>query len=416
VKEIVLETTFSSYRTQSILGEGGSGTVYEVKDGQGQFYALKILKNDGNLSTEKIKRFKNEINFSLFNQHRNILTILDHGYLIINQIKIPFYVMPIYDSSLKKVIAKSILPTNVIPLISQILDGMEAAHLLKVIHRDLKPENILYDSRMDKIVIADFGIAHFNEDEIYTEVETKGTTRLANFQYAAPEQRKRGQPIDHRVDIFALGLIFNEIFTKEIPYGTKYKTIKNVAPDFQYLDEIVEKMISNNPADRPNSINEIRHMINISSNEFLTNQKVDQLSKRVVKTSELVDLLIENPVTITDFEWNPFSELLTLNLSQNINNRWINALMNMQGGYTSVLGIGPERFKLIGNKATVKVEESNIQRVIDYFKQWLPIITRTYMIDLENEQKAKEAEERQKNQVEKEKLESKKRVLQTIRI
>ena len=70
---------------------------------------------------------------------------------------------------------------------------MEAAHLKKVVHRDLKPENFLYSSSQNRIVVADFGIARFQEEELYTAVETKAEDRLANFQYASPEQRKRGR-------------------------------------------------------------------------------------------------------------------------------------------------------------------------------------------------------------------------------
>ena len=81
---------------------------------------------------------------------------------------------------------------HILPLFSQLLNGVEAAHLRKVIHRDLKPENILYDPRGNRVIVADFGIAQFQEEELYTAVETKAEDRLANFQYAAPEQRKRG--------------------------------------------------------------------------------------------------------------------------------------------------------------------------------------------------------------------------------
>jgi eukaryotic-like serine/threonine-protein kinase len=74
-----------------------------------------------------------------------------------------------------------------------------------VFHRDLKPENILYDRNADRLVVADFGIAHFEEDQLLTAVETKDRERLANFKYAAPEQGIRGRPVDHRADIFAFG-------------------------------------------------------------------------------------------------------------------------------------------------------------------------------------------------------------------
>jgi serine/threonine protein kinase len=79
---------------------------------------------------------------------------------------------------------------------SQLLDGVEAAHLQQVVHRDLKPENVLHDTKSDQLTVADFGIAQFEEEELYTLIETTPNRRLANFQYAAPEQRNRGAAVD----------------------------------------------------------------------------------------------------------------------------------------------------------------------------------------------------------------------------
>lgn len=104
----------------------------------------------------------------------------------------PFYVMPLYQHTLRGLMDAGIERNRILPLFSLILDGVEAAHLLRVWHRDLKPENVLCDANSGSAVIADFGIAHFEEDELYTAVETRNGDRLANFQYAAPEQRIRG--------------------------------------------------------------------------------------------------------------------------------------------------------------------------------------------------------------------------------
>jgi len=93
----------------------------------------------------------------------------------------------------------------------------------------LKPKNILCDSAKNKFVVADFGIASFEEDELYTAVETQEGERLANFQYAAPEQKVRGRPVTFHADIYALGLILNQMFTGEILQGVGFKTIAAVA-------------------------------------------------------------------------------------------------------------------------------------------------------------------------------------------
>ena len=91
-------------------------------------------------------------------------------------------------------------------MFSKILDGVEAAHLRQIFHRDLKPENIPINPASGELVVADFGVAHFEEDDLIDSVQTKVGERLGNFEYAAPEQRRPGQVVDHRADIYSLGL------------------------------------------------------------------------------------------------------------------------------------------------------------------------------------------------------------------
>ncbi|GAI75838.1 unnamed protein product, partial [marine sediment metagenome] len=208
-KPLVFTTTFATYTATHIIGEGGSGRIFEASDDTGGICAIKWL-DLAKATKEKVKRFKNELQFCLRNQHPHILTVVDHGVFIKGEGNSPFYVMPLYDGSLRDLLKAGISPDKVLNYFAQILDGIEAAHIQGVVHRDLKPENILYATDDDHLVIADFGIAHFEEDELYTAVETKDSARLANFQYAAPEQRSRGIEPDQRADIYALGLILNE--------------------------------------------------------------------------------------------------------------------------------------------------------------------------------------------------------------
>jgi len=84
--------------------------------------------------------------------------------------------------------------------------------------------------------VADFGIAHFTRDVLIESVKTSDGARLCNFTYAAPEQRQRGASVDHRADIYALGLILNELFTTKIPLGADYVKIRDVALEFEWLD------------------------------------------------------------------------------------------------------------------------------------------------------------------------------------
>ncbi|MBI3545002.1 MAG: serine/threonine protein kinase, partial [Gammaproteobacteria bacterium] len=197
-----LRTTFTTYQIHDCVGEGGSGVVYSASDDNGSKLAIKILE-PAKASKDRLKRFENEFRFCSRNKHPNIITVLDHGLV---DDSVPFFVMPLYEGSFRGLIGK-LSPRDALTTFEKILDGVEGAHKLGVIHRDLKPENILVNSKGKELVIADFGIATFEEEELFTAVETKDNARLANFQYAAPEQRVRGKPVDKRADIYALGLI-----------------------------------------------------------------------------------------------------------------------------------------------------------------------------------------------------------------
>jgi serine/threonine protein kinase len=204
----------------------------------------------------------------------------------------PFYVMPRYASTLRDKITAVIPPEHVLRLFAGLLDGVEAAHLKGVVHRDLKPENVLYDAQRDALVVGDFGVAHFEDDERYTAVETRPGTRLANFQYAAPEQRMRGRPVDARADVYALGLILNEMFTGEIPHGTGYRTVAAAAPTYAFVDGLVEAMLQQAPAARPANIDAVKERLRAAEQEFVIRQKIDELQGTVVPESTIVDPLL----------------------------------------------------------------------------------------------------------------------------
>lgn len=230
-QKIKFKTTFVTYESQGVIGEGGSGRVFHVVDDEGRPAAIKLL-HGRNLTSRRLKRFKNEYHFSANDPHKNIIEVFDYG---LSDDELPFFVMPLYEGSIRKLMDSKLSDDLALNIFSQLLNGVEAAHFLGVIHRDLKPENILFNNQGTEIVLTDFGIAHFTKDELFTLVETDNRERLANYQYAAPEQREREMALDHRTDIYALGLILNELFTQRIPLGTNYSNIADVSPDHEYL-------------------------------------------------------------------------------------------------------------------------------------------------------------------------------------
>jgi eukaryotic-like serine/threonine-protein kinase len=281
----VFETAFDTYKVERVIGEGGSGQVFAVVDSEGKRRAVKCLSPQLS-NTQKNKRFKNEIDFCSKQTHPNIVKVIDSGAAEWNGIKVPFYVMPHYRETLRNLLDKRIPADRVLRSFAQMLDGVEAAHLFKVTHRDLKPENVLYDDEKDQLVIADFGIAHFEEELILTAVETRKADKLANLRYAAPEQCARGTPVDSRADIYALGLLLNEMFTGATPRGTGYATIASIAPDLRYLDALVERMIQQSPGARPASLGEVKADLISRKNEFVAHQVLDAKRREVVPAAK----------------------------------------------------------------------------------------------------------------------------------
>lgn len=411
-KPVTFETTFEVYVVDELLGEGGAGRVYGGNDSDGTPVALKVLAEE-RASTDKRSRFKNEISFQASNKHRNIVTVIDHGLARGGNINGPFYVMPRYKNSLRKLIQEGITPDQVLPLFSQILDGVEAAHLLGVVHRDIKPENVLHNPDSNTIAVADFGTARFTEDLLATTVETAPAKRLANFQYAAPEQRTPGQTVGKPADLYALGLILNEMFTGFVPQGTKYQDISSVSKEFGFLDGIVEGMIRQIPQERPDSIAKIKGLIQQYQAEAVSLQRLSQIDATVIDAQKIDDPLALEPPHLVDFDWG--GGQLTLILNREVSQGWIGGLREM-GTHRSLMNKGPEYFSFRGNKAIVNAQEHEVQQVINYFKEWLPLATRRLKQRLEQEARQQEIERKEELRREREAEERRLRVRQNTKI
>jgi serine/threonine protein kinase len=273
----------------------------------------------------------------------------------------PFYVMRRFDSSLRHMIKARISTDRVLPLFSQILDGVEAAHLQGVVHRDLKPENILYKQDADVLAVADFGTARFTEDQVVTTVETGPADRLANFLYAAPEQRIPGKQVLAAADIWALGLMMHEMFTGEVPHGTAHRRIAQVANDFGFLDEIVGQTRRQAPEDRPKTVADLKGLIVRHQSQAVSLQRLSQINNTIIKMDEIDEPLALTPPRLVDAYWDRGE--LKLMLDRVVTPMWINALQWMRG-YRSVLGKEPSRFSFVDKRATINAAEHQVQAVI----------------------------------------------------
>ncbi|HET9621576.1 MAG TPA: serine/threonine-protein kinase [Kofleriaceae bacterium] len=198
------------YQIVRWLGAGGMGRVYEAIDGElGERVALKVLR--GGLSDDAIERFRREVKLTRRIQHRNVARMFDIG----EHAHERFLTMELVDgAALSQAVSPPVAWPRLRGIASQLCAGLAAAHAAGVIHRDLKPDNVLIERGTDRVVITDFGIARSGDDVGVTQVGALiGTPR-----YMAPEQLA-GEPIDHRADVFALGVMLFELATGMRPWG-----------------------------------------------------------------------------------------------------------------------------------------------------------------------------------------------------
>ncbi len=379
------QTAFDTYEVVQTLGEGGNGMVFTVSKDDKQRFALKCLKPDS-AHQSKRKRFKNELYFAMRNPHVNLIEVLDSGIVEWNGQALPFYVMPLHETNLRKVLQLGLPIEKKLTLFSQILDGVEAAHLLGVVHRDLKPENILCDSTGDRAVVADFGIAHFPEEIAITLQETRPGELLCNRDYLAPEQHVRGATVDRRADIYALGLMLNEFFTGNKPYGEGYKTIASACPEFAFLDSLVSRMIQYDPSARIGDISSVKKELIARNFDFVRQQNLDRLRTQVVSSETANHVL---PIEISGLDADRGTLILRLNRKPE--DGWTHCFRNLHPAGVTIIGpLTPQHYQFLDQTVRVGVNNELKQEAINHFKKYSRMATEKYQERLDREAKQRD--------------------------
>ncbi len=216
-------TRLGHYEIQASIGAGGMGEVYRAVDSRlGRTVAIKVLSGPFTNDQDRLRRFEQEARATSHLNHPNIISIFDVGTFE----GIPYVVEELLEGeSLRQRLKEGpITGRRTIDYAIQITHGLRAAHDQGIVHRDLKPDN-LFLVKDGRIKILDFGLAKWiitaSEQQSNLETLANGGTRpgmiLGTVGYLSPEQVK-GQPVDHRADIFSFGIILYEMFTGQNPF------------------------------------------------------------------------------------------------------------------------------------------------------------------------------------------------------
>jgi hypothetical protein len=179
------------------------------------------------------------------------------------------------------------------------------------------------------------------------------------------------------------------------------------------LMNIVNEMMQWDPEKRPSSIDVVKSQFLARRQDFVTRQRLSEIQRAVIPVGEEDDPLALDPPRVVDFDWQ--NDRLTLVLSRPVNDQWVQALWNM-GGHSALLGKGPETFSFDRDRASVSARESEVQPIIDYFKQWLPRATQVYGEGRDRQRREAAERERSRLRAEQEELERRQRIRERIRL
>lgn len=250
-----LNHLFEHLEVEELIGQGGMGAVYKARQvSLDRAVAVKILPPYAGNDPAFLERFQREARALAKLTHPNIVMVFEFG-----QVSEMFYfVMEYVDGvNLREAIEAGGLTTreslNIVP---QICEALQYAHDEGVVHRDIKPENIMLDSR-GRVKIADFGLAKLLERNAVNFTLTSTNQLLGTIKYMAPEQIENPNSVDHRSDIYSLGVVFYELLTGELPLG-RFDPPSATVPTNRPLDPVVMRTLEKQPANRYQNASEIK--------------------------------------------------------------------------------------------------------------------------------------------------------------
>jgi serine/threonine protein kinase len=238
-----------------LLGSGGMGVVYKARQREiDRLVALKILPSDAAGDPGFAERFTREARALARLSHPNIVGLYDFGHVNGLHYFIMEYVDGLNLRQLEQ--AGKLSPREALQIIPQICEALQFAHDEGIVHRDIKPENVLLDKK-GRVKIADFGLARILGHEPEDFRLTRAREVMGTPHYMAPEQVEKPQTVDHRADIYSLGVVFYEMLTGELPLGKFLPPSQKVQIDVR-LDDVVLRALEKEPGRRYQHASEVK--------------------------------------------------------------------------------------------------------------------------------------------------------------
>ena len=250
-----LAPSFPQLEILELLGQGGMGAVYKARQpGLDRLVAVKILPPEVGHDPAFAERFMREARALARLSHPNIVAVYDFG----QQTGLYYFVMEYVDGvNLRQAMnQQSVAANQALTIVGQVCDALQFAHDEGIVHRDIKPENILLDKK-GRVKIADFGLSKLL-GQGQPEIGLTGTHQvMGTLRYMAPEQMEGFKQVDHRADIYSLGVVFYELLTGEVPLG-RFEPPSHIVEVDVRLDEVVLRSLAREPAKRYQQASQVR--------------------------------------------------------------------------------------------------------------------------------------------------------------
>jgi serine/threonine protein kinase len=235
---------FPNYKVIDVLGRGGMGAVYKaVQTALDRVVAIKLLPLEISIDRDFADRFVREARTMAKLNHPNIVSVFDFGTTTEGHL---YFVMEFVEGTTLHHLIKTtgLKPTQCLELIVNVCEALQYAHGEGVVHRDIKPANVLVDTK-GRVKVADFGLARMDTPSSEQWGQTMTGMVLGTPDYMAPEQ-KQGARVDHRADIYSLGVMLYEMLCGQVPQGIFDPPSQRVTVD-ERIDQVVIRAMQQEP-------------------------------------------------------------------------------------------------------------------------------------------------------------------------